>query len=64
MKDFDADLHWCNMSSGEKIVKGDILLENPMRIVMFSSNAMLEIQDHTKALSSVCHICPGHIREV
>ena len=65
MKDFDADLHWCNISSGENIVKGDILLENPMRIVMFSSNAMLEIQDHTKALaSSVCDICPGHIRSV
>ena len=52
MKDFDADLHWSNSSSGENIVKGEIPLENPMRIVMFSSNAMLEIQDHTKALAS------------
>ena len=43
MKDFDADLHWCNISSGENIVKGDILLENGKRIVMFSSNALLDI---------------------
>ena len=28
MKDFDADLPWCTLSSGENIVKGDILLEN------------------------------------
>ena len=25
MKDFDADLHCCNLSSGENIVKGDIV---------------------------------------
>ena len=25
MKDFDADLHWCNLSSGENNVKGDIV---------------------------------------
>ena len=28
MKDFDADLPWCTLSSGENFVKGDILLEN------------------------------------
>ena len=43
MKDFDADLPWCSLSSGENIVKGDILLENGKRIVMFSTNALLEI---------------------
>ena len=34
MKDFDADLHWCTLSSGENIVKG-VLLENGKRIIMF-----------------------------
>ena len=43
MKDFDADLPWCTLSSGENIVKGDILLENGKRIIMFSTNALLEI---------------------
>ena len=43
MKDFDADLPWCTLSSGENIVKGDILLENGKRIVMFSTNSLLDI---------------------
>ena len=43
MKDFDADLSWCTLSSGENIVKGDILLENGKRIIMFSTNAPLDI---------------------
>ena len=43
MKDFDADLHWCNLSSGENIVKGEILLENGKRIIMFSTNTLMEI---------------------
>ena len=43
MKDFDADLPWCSLSSGENIVKGDILFENGKRIIMFSTDALLEI---------------------
>ena len=43
MKDFDTDLPWCTLSSGENIVKEDILLKNGKRIIMFSTNALLDI---------------------
>ena len=50
MKDFGADLPWCTLSSGENIVKGDILLENGKRIIMFSTNDLLEIAAHAEEL--------------
>ena len=43
MKDFDPDLPWCRLISGENIIKGDTLLENGKRILMFSTNDLLEI---------------------
>ena len=51
MKDFDADLPWCTLSSGENIVKGDILLENGKRIVMFSTNSLLDME-HSRSHQS------------
>ena len=44
MKDFDADLHWCNLSSGENIdCEGRHSVRKWDEIVMFSSNALLDI---------------------
>ena len=50
MKDFDPDILWCILGSGENIVKGDILLENGKRIIMFSTNDLLEIAARAEEL--------------
>ena len=50
MKDFDADLSYCTLSSGENIVKGDILLENGKRIILCSSSHWRQHSEHSQML--------------
>ena len=50
MIQFDADESWCKLKSGENIVKGDTVLENGKRILMFSVNDLLDVAARSKEL--------------
>ena len=48
MIQFDADESCCKLKSGENIVKGDTVLENGKRILMFSVNDLLDVAARSK----------------
>ena len=50
MIQFDADKSCCKLKSGENIVKGDTVLENGKRILMFSVNDLLDVAARSKEL--------------
>ena len=43
MRDLRVDSEWFKFNRSEMVVKGDLLLEDGRRIVLFSSNEHLEI---------------------
>ena len=50
MKDFDADLAWCTLISGENIIKGDTIFANEKRVLLFTTNDLLEVLARAKEI--------------
>ena len=61
---FDTSLDWflCEQSSGESVVKGDIMHSDGLRVILFSTEESLQILSRAQAFPhdvTVPRICPG-----